>query len=433
MQNGSSSTVEHNPGDDPGSRTDERTPSVNAVPEQAETAEHAAHLTRRRIGRVLVVLASAVAMFASGWGMWTFFGDLPTIDDWYLILPMFLLFDLAAVACAWNARINRLAYGRMGIEGWLVWVFATLSGLMSASDADGRAAAVRFAAPMVAAILFELLIRGERRDITNQDGPLARIKRRTLARFGLLDDVDQDDEQAARTRMAARLATLAYRVHQHAEGTRGHRRAVTKYHRKLRVASERMQFATDAAMIADVRIHLDALYRSISGTSPDSVADLNVWRSTAPVESVAPESVDPVGDDVVEVEEDLSVPVTMGGPLKPRRTPSRRRVGRNLRRRQVRAGQPVAPPTDLVDPGTPDGAGRSGRRSAPASASAEVDLALATHGEELAQLARSTGDLTRYRVEQVTGLGRSRAQKVQELILAKVAADRDRDPVGAGV
>ena len=79
---------------------------------------------RRRAGRVLVVIAAAMALFVSGWGMWTFFGHILGPGRWYLILPMFLLFDVAGIACAFNARINRLAYGRMGIEGWLVWAFA---------------------------------------------------------------------------------------------------------------------------------------------------------------------------------------------------------------------------------------------------------------------------------------------------------------------
>lgn len=235
---------------------------------------------RRRVGMALVLVSCAAAMTTSGWGMWTFFDDLGKLPL-PLVGAMFLLFDSAAVACAWLARINRLQYGRMGIEGWLVWLFAALSGLMSASDANGGEAWVRFLAPMVAAVMFELLIRGERRDITDRDGPVARIKRRMLARFGLLDDVDQDDEQAARSRMAARLATLAYRVHQTPEGTRARRKAVARYHRKLRLASERMQFATNTDMITDVRIHLDALYRSVSGTSAASVVDLNVWHPAA--------------------------------------------------------------------------------------------------------------------------------------------------------
>ena len=235
---------------------------------------------RRKVGMVLVLAACTAAMTTSGWGMWTFFHDLGKLP-WPMVTAMFLLFDLAAVACAWLGRINRLQYGRMGVEGALVWVFAAASGLMSASDAGGREAWIRFLAPMVAAVMFELLIRGERRDIAPREGAMAIVRRRVLARFGLLDDVDQDDEQAARSRTAARLATLAYRVHQTQPDTRSRRRAVARYHRRLRVASERMGFATNATMVGDVRLHLDALYRSVSGTSADAVTDIGVWHTPA--------------------------------------------------------------------------------------------------------------------------------------------------------
>jgi hypothetical protein len=235
---------------------------------------------RRRLGRGLVVFAAAIALFVSGWGMWHFFDDLPGVDDWYMIVPMFLLFDVAGIASAVNARINRLAYGRMGIEGWLVWLFAGLSGAMSASDAEGRAAAVRFSAPLVAAILFELLIRGERKDAQGvTDGPMARLKRRFLARVGLLDSIGQSDEDAAKRAASGRLATLAYRMHQLPVGTRGRRRAEAKFQRKLRGATERLQLASDEDTISNVRLHLAAMYQAVVGTAPDAVADLNLWQA----------------------------------------------------------------------------------------------------------------------------------------------------------
>jgi hypothetical protein len=250
------------------------------------TGEAAEQLTppdlakRRRLGRGLVVFAAAIALFVSGWGMWHFFDDLPGVDDWYMIVPMFLLFDVAGIASAVNARINRLAYGRMGIEGWLVWLFAGLSGAMSASDATGRAAAVRFSAPLVAAILFELLIRGERKDAQGvTDGPMARLKRRFLARVGLLDSIGQSDEDAAKRAASGRLATLAYRMHQLPVGTRGRRRAEAKFQRKLRSATERLQLASDEDTIANVRLHLAAMYQAVVGTAPDAVADLNLWQA----------------------------------------------------------------------------------------------------------------------------------------------------------
>lgn len=303
---------------------------------------------RRRILRVLTVAAAGVAMFASGWGMWTFFSDLPRLNHWYLILPMFLLFDLAAVACAWGARINRLSYGRMGIEGWLVWVFATASGLMSSSDADGRAAAVRFAAPMVAAILFELLIRGERRDLTHFEGPLARIRRRILARLGLLDDVDQDDESAARSRMSAKLAALAYRVHETTDGSWRRRRAVRRYHRRLRIASVRMGFATNDEMIDEVRLHLDALYRSVSGTAPAAVADLNVWQSAAL------EPLEPLEEVATNAQEAAPAPAAPSTAARRVRIAPVRRPGRSARlagrTRAAKPAQPAIAPHLLIPP-----------------------------------------------------------------------------------
>lgn len=248
---------------------------------------------QRRILTGFTLAAVGAAMFGSGWGMWTFFNDLPRLHGkWYLILPMFLLFDLATVACAWAARINRLAYGQMGIQGWLVWLFAIASGLMSSSDTGGRESALRFAAPMVAAVLFELLIRGERRDLTNHEGPVARLRRRAMATLGLLDDVDQDDEEAARTRTAARIATLAYRMHT-ATSWRRRDMARRRYHRVVQKATIRMGFATDLDMIDAVRTNLDALYRSVTGTSADAVADLNVWNVTTPVVAATPRKAAP--------------------------------------------------------------------------------------------------------------------------------------------
>ncbi|TCC33911.1 hypothetical protein E0H75_42415 [Kribbella capetownensis] len=256
----------------------EHTRVVDAMKIQAAALSTEQAQRRRKVGMVLVLVACAAAMTTSGWGMWTFLNDLGRLP-WPMVTAMFLLFDAAAVACAWLGRINRLQNGRMGAEGALVWVFAVLSGVVSASDADGREAWIRFLAPMVAAVMFELLIRGERRDLTNHEGPVARIRRRALARFGLLDDIDQDDEQAARSRTAARLATLAYRVHQTKPDTAARRRAVGRYHRRLRVANERMGFATNAEMVRDVRIHLDSLFRSVSGTSAEAVTDVDVWST----------------------------------------------------------------------------------------------------------------------------------------------------------
>jgi hypothetical protein len=140
---------------------------------------------------------------------------------------------------------------------------------------------VRFAAPLVATILFELLIRGERKDATGGDdnSVLARLKRRALARLGLLDASELDDAAAAKAAAAGRLVTLAYRVHQTEVGSWSRGRAVRKYRRRLRPATERFRFATDTEMIDAVRARLAAQYQSVSGTAESAVADLNLWRA----------------------------------------------------------------------------------------------------------------------------------------------------------
>lgn len=295
--------------------------------------------SRRVVGRNLTLAAAGAAMFTSGWGMWTFFADLGKLP-WPMVTAMFLLFDLAAISCAWNARINRVSYGAMGIHGWLVWVFAALSGLMSASDAGGREAAVRFLAPVVAAILFELLIRGERRDLTQTDSALDRVRRRVMARFGLLDDVDQDDETAATSRMAAKLANQAYRVNT-STGRRA-AGATRRYHRLLRRASVRMDFANNPELIEQVRVNLDFLYRAVTATAPEAVADLNIWQSAAP-ESAATRNVleaAPAGVATVATRNMLEAPRPVR--IAPVRRP--RRLGRLAGR--IRPAKPSQRPTE---------------------------------------------------------------------------------------
>lgn len=256
---------------------------MELINEDVRAGTQEVSVRRRRVGKVAVLVAAVPAMVVSGWGMWTFFADIlhATAADRRieLILPMFLLFDLAAIACAINARINRIAHARMGVEGWLVWGFAITSGLMSSTEgADWKEKALRSAAPIVAAVLFELLIRGERKDATGELGVVEILVRRAKARFGVLQ-LDQTEEEIAKAAAAGRLATLAYRLHQTKEGSRARRAALRRYHRKLRSAAERYGFANDEEMILAVRAHLAAMYQSVEGTSAEAVRDINLWRA----------------------------------------------------------------------------------------------------------------------------------------------------------
>jgi hypothetical protein len=241
----------------------------------------AAKVSRRNKIRWAVIAAAGSSMFASGWGMWHFFEHKIGEKQLYMLIPMFGVFDLAGIACALSARANKLDHGQRGWEGAGVWVFAVLSGFMSASDAGSwQAGAARFAIPLVAAAMFELLIKGERADAVGEksNGVLAKLIRRAKARLGLLR-LDQDDEAAAKAAAVGRLASLAYAMHQTKAGSWSRRRAVARYHRKLRWANETLGMADDAEMIGSVRAHLASLYQSITGTTEDAVADLNLWRA----------------------------------------------------------------------------------------------------------------------------------------------------------
>lgn len=389
---------------------------------------------RRRAGQALVVIAAAVALFVSGWGMFHFFDDLPGLHGQYvLIVPMFLLFDIAGVACAVNARVNRLAYGQMGIEGWLVWVFAGLSGAMSASDADGRGAAVRFAAPLVAAVLFELLIRGERKDAEGStNGPLDRIKRRVLARVGLLDSIGQSDEDAAKRAAAGRLATRAYRMHQLKEGTGARRRAEAKFHRKLRAATERLQFSNDTEMIDTVRLHLAALYQSVSGTSKDAVADLNLWKAAdrVPGEQSGQAASGQVGSVPTAEQADRRADVPTGhsgmAPVEVPAEPARVPV------------QPVPVEAVAVSGHSPE---RAEERAdavpvsgAPGGVKRTREEALELFGEQLVEewLAAGENGITEYRVRTVCGLTARPAAAVHREIRARAEAARRADDEDQG-
>jgi hypothetical protein len=229
-------------------------------------------------GFILVALAMACAMYFSGWSMWHVIEDKFQVTGRpELIIPMFALFDLAGAACAVLATWSLLSAGRRGAAYPLLWVFVALSGLMSATDGTNFTSRVmRFAAPMVAAALFELLLSIKQRHVTGRDGFLLRVTQPVLARLGWLDP-HKTNTAAARAAAVGKLATRAYALHQLPVGTRRRKVAERKYLRKIRAAVERFGIATDDDMIQAVRAGVAALHGAVEQTSPESVRDANPW------------------------------------------------------------------------------------------------------------------------------------------------------------
>lgn len=252
---------------------------------------------------VTVVLSMASAMYFSGWSMWH------VIEDKFgltgkpeLIIPMFVLFDLAAISCALLAVYNRLSRRPLGIPYLMVWVFSAVSGLMSATDGKNLTSqAMRFAAPLVAATMLELLLSAKKHADAGTDGWITRALRPVKARLGLLDRV-QSDDQAARAAAAGKLATRAYRMHQLKTGSRRRKFAERKFLRKLRAAIERHGIATDAEMITEVQASLATLFSAVDGTSPEAVRNMSPWsRPAAPEVPARVERKVPVPADALEV------------------------------------------------------------------------------------------------------------------------------------
>jgi hypothetical protein len=225
-----------------------------------------------------VALSMASAMYFSGWSMWH------VIEDKFglagrpeLVTPMFVLFDLAAISCALLAIFNLLSSRPRGVPYLMVWVFSAASGLMSATDGHNLTSQImRFAAPLVAATMLELLLSAKKHADAGTEGWVVRALRPIKARFGMLDRA-QTDTEAARAAAAGKLAVLAYRMHQLPDGARRRKIAERRFLRRLRSSIERHSIASDGEMVELIQAGLATMYAAVAGTSAESVATLNPW------------------------------------------------------------------------------------------------------------------------------------------------------------
>lgn len=234
-----------------------------------------------RFALLLVAAAGGCAMYFSGWSMWHVIEDKFGLTDPWQILPMFLLFDIAGVACAVLAFLNLLATKRRGWAYPLVWVFAVASGLMSASDGtNDTSRAMRFAAPVVVAILFELYLSYRHHADTGDENWLLKLLQPLRAKWGLLDPKKTNTE-AARAAAVGKLATLAYDLHQLPQETKKERKrraaAEKLFLKNLRAAVERFELADDDAMLQSVRAGVAVMHGAIQQTAPGSLDDVNPW------------------------------------------------------------------------------------------------------------------------------------------------------------
>lgn len=284
--NGSRPDVDLTGGPVPAGFTTQAPPPAPARPADPAPAEAKRPRSKRKTEITLVVAAWLAATTLAVEGAWAFFGDTLHLA----LIPRcaaFAVFEISAVACAVMARRRRIddidsRWG--GTAGVAVWVFAAVSGVLSAShEVIWWGEVARFAAPLMSAFLFDLLTSGEQGDARQRAGhKRKRINfklspERVLVRLGLADGSDRTAEDAARDRAIARVATLCHRA-QLALAGKNRVHAETAYRRALEAANERFGLARDDKLMAQLRTSIALLDGAMDMTSTEAIANSsNPW------------------------------------------------------------------------------------------------------------------------------------------------------------
>jgi Homeodomain-like domain len=169
-------------------------------------------------GPVEMALTLAAAGIATGVavnGMWRVFGDaLGFTGPGRVALAGFL--EIALMVSAIRARRSLRETGSVGVDGAAVWAMAALSAVLAAADAHGLARAVRFAAPLVAAWLWERGMAADRRATRPTTAREAIAWRWTRARLavwlGLAEPTRRGVSEVDRARRLARLTRARLRL-----------------------------------------------------------------------------------------------------------------------------------------------------------------------------------------------------------------------------
>jgi hypothetical protein len=249
----------------------------------------------RAVETALTVAVAGIATAVAVNGMWRVFGDTLHLNGWGRVLTAGFL-ELALLVSALRARRSLHEHGSVGVDGAAVWVIAVVSAVVSAADADGLAKAVRLAAPIVAAWLWERGLAADRRAV-RQRRPVViawRWTRERLAvRLGLADpteratsEVDRARRLAALTRARLRLAvleasTLPWPL---ALATARPVRvawATWRLQRQVLAAVEHLHLGTDPTVPQAIRATVAAVVGLRAATAPAALAGDSPWTAPA--------------------------------------------------------------------------------------------------------------------------------------------------------
>ncbi|WP_245646818.1 hypothetical protein [Microtetraspora niveoalba] len=215
---------------------------------------------------LLTILAATIATGVSAQGMWRFSGDVLGFDG-PLRLLLFAFIEVAVITSAVRARRNMRENYSAGIDGIAVWVFTSLSAVLSSMDARSVPEALfRLAAPLVAAWLWERGMAIERHRITGRARINWRITpERVMVRIGLAEAGDRTASDVDAHRRLTRVALAAKRARAlRAAGAsdRKMRAALRKLDRAMDQAVEYTGLAVDSARQEALLSQIGALYNT---------------------------------------------------------------------------------------------------------------------------------------------------------------------------
>ncbi|NLT53714.1 MAG: hypothetical protein GXX79_03925, partial [Actinomycetales bacterium] len=246
----------------------------------------------RRVETLLTLAAAGIATAVAVSGMWRVFGDvLGFTGPGRIALAGFL--EIALMVSAIRARRALRDHGSVGVDGAAVWAMAVLSAILAAADATGLAKAVRFAAPLVAAWLWERGLAAERRAAKGPRTSIAwRWTRHRLAiRLGLadpsargVDDIDRTRRLSRLTRARIRLAVLeTSRLPRPLAILTGQPLRIAfaawRLQRHALAAVEHLHLGLDPATTSAIRTTVAAVIGLREATTPHALASTSPWST----------------------------------------------------------------------------------------------------------------------------------------------------------
>ena len=233
-------------------------------------------------------VAAIASMTVSIDTSWKFFGDRLHIHNQFERGVMFGVVELMLVSCGLAMRANvrrKDADGNPGKPGKariLAFALCAIAGYM-AIDLSGLIEGVArvILGPVIGMVAVHMALGLEAMSV--HSGEVASWLRkyterieRWAVRVGWMAAENTSLEEEDASRRVAKLATLAYRMH-NAPTDKDHKAAVENWYRQIRKSSY-ARLMEDPASLRRIQLRLAGMYQSIEDTSPKAVEGLQPWK-----------------------------------------------------------------------------------------------------------------------------------------------------------